>query len=455
MYLRTQLLLGIAIITLIALGLSVLVPLGSIRGDVSRETEASMQLARLLLDVEHDVAAADAEQQARIAAAEAVRHTEPLRHVKISLVDTAGRTVAVSPTDERRGESLSRALLPSSSGAALSYPISYRGVPLGMLRVAPNPLSETAEIEQRVERDLALLVLAILAMAAAIYSMVRRGLSPVGQIQAALARLESGDLEARLPHFKLKDLDEISERFNRCAAAMQEAASQRREMTRRLIDVEEEERKRLARELHDELGQSLTAVKVDAAYIAREAAGSDPRIEACARGIEQLTTEIMEMIRGMLARLRPHGLETVGLRDTLKELVDGWQARLAGRFSCTLALSGPINSLSPDLNITLYRLIQECLTNAVRHSRARSVSIQVQVDEADARRTPRVAVRVREFDVAPEAGQVCTSGTGLLGMRERVAAHGGQLEIELSDSGGMSLTAWMPALARRKDSVDA
>ena len=86
----------------------------------------------------------------------------------------------------------------------------------------------------------------------------------------------------------------------------------RRELTRRLIGVEEEERTRLARELHDELGQSLTAIKVDAAYIAREAASRAPQIAACAHGIEVLSAEVMELIRGMLARLRPHGLETVG-----------------------------------------------------------------------------------------------------------------------------------------------
>ena len=154
------------------------------------------------------------------------------------------------------------------------------------------------------------------------------------------------------------------------AAAMQEAAVQRRDLTRRIIEAEEEERKRLARELHDELGQSLTAIKVDAAYIAREAANSAPKIVASAHAIEKLSSNIMELIRSMLARLRPHGLETVGLRETLHDLVNGWQARVADRFHCSLHIRGNIDVLPPDLNITVYRLIQECLTNAVRHAHA-------------------------------------------------------------------------------------
>jgi signal transduction histidine kinase len=228
---------------------------------------------------------------------------------------------------------------------------------------------------------------------------------------------------------------------------MQEAAVQRRELTRRLIGVEEEERRRLARELHDELGQILTAIKVDAAYIAREAAGGSPKIESCAQGVERLTGDIMEIIRGMLARLRPYGLETVGLRNTVQDLVNGWQTRLAGKFTCMLQFSGPVDSLPPDLNITVYRLIQECLTNAVRYSRARTITIQLDVETGRAAaREERVALSVQEADVDRDSGTVPTKGSGLLGMRERVEAHGGELRVDITHSGGMSLYAWMPVI---------
>ncbi len=305
MYLRTRLLLGIAVVTLVALAISLVVPLTSVQEDVSRETESSTQLTRLLHEVNRSIGTAPGIGEALAAAAKEVGSSEPLRHVKLILVDGAGRAVAATPTDDRQGGWLARKLLSSESTETLTYPIDYNGVPFAKLRVLSNPLSEIDEIEQRVFRDLALLALTILAMAGSIYFMVRRGLMPVAQIQSALTHLEAGQLDTRLPHFKLKDLDDISQRFNQCAAVMQEAAVQRKQLTRRLIDVEEEERKRLARELHDELGQSLTAIKVDAAYMAREAAGHLPKVEACARGVEKITGEIMDIIRGMLARLRP------------------------------------------------------------------------------------------------------------------------------------------------------
>jgi two-component system, NarL family, sensor histidine kinase UhpB len=449
MYLHTRLLFGIGTVTLAALVISVLVPLESIRSDVARETDASMQLAQLLLDVQQVVGTAKSSAEARFAAIDEIRRANDLRHVRVSLVDDTGVMVATSPAEEPQVGSITKALLSSSPPSTLVYSVAHHAVPLGELRVASNPLSEFAEIEQRVGKDLALLALALLAMSAAIYWMVRRGLQPIAQVQSALANLQAGHLETRLPRYRLKDVDDISERFNQCAAAMQEAAAQRRDLTRRIIEAEEEERKRLARELHDELGQSLTAIKVDAAYIAREAANTAPKIVDSAHSIEKLSSNIMELIRSMLARLRPHGLETVGLRETLHDLVNGWQARVADRFRCSLSIRGPVDTLAPDLNVTVYRLIQECLTNAVRHSRARAIALQLSV-EAD-----RICVDVTEAEMTGSGVAVGASGAGLLGMRERVEAHGGALLIGFDPAGGLSLHAWMPLTSQLPEAAHA
>jgi two-component system sensor histidine kinase UhpB len=449
MYLHTRLLFGIGTVTLAALVISLAVPLESIRSDVSRETDASMQLAQLLLDVQHAVGNAKGSAEARFAATDEIRRASDLRHVRVSLVDDTGALLATSPAEEPQVGGITKALLSSSPPTTLTYPVAYHAVPLGELRVSSNPMSEFAEIEQRVGKDLALLALALLAMSAAIYWMVRRGLQPISQVQAALANLQAGHLETRLPRFRLRDVDDISQRFNQCAAAMQEAAVQRRDLTRRIIEAEEEERKRLARELHDELGQSLTAIKVDAAYIAREAANSAPKIVDSAHAIEKLSSNIMELIRSMLARLRPHGLETVGLRETLHDLVNGWQARVADRFHCSLHIRGNIDVLPPDLNITVYRLIQECLTNAVRHSRARMITLRLSIEQQ------RVLVDVTESEMSENAAAVGASGAGLLGMRERVEAHGGALSLDFNPAGGLSLHAWVPVASQNSGAVNA
>jgi two-component system sensor histidine kinase UhpB len=438
MYLHTRLLLGIAAVTLAALLLSVLVPLGWVRPDVDRETDGTLQLTALLLRVQDSVHAAPDPAAALAAAAAAVRQSQPLRHVRITLQDAAGNAVAATALDADNGGWLAGMLAAGSGREQRSYPLAWSGSKLGALRVSADPRSEVSEIQERMESDLMLLVLVILAMAGAVYFIVRRGLRPVAQIQSALSLLQSGALATRLPHFRVKDLDDISDSFNHCAQALQSAAAQRRTLNLRLIAVEEEERRRLARELHDELGQSLTAIKVDAAYMEREARGVLPGVVSCARGVGEVVDSIMTLIRGILTRLRPHELEAVGLRGTLQDLVTGWQARVADRFSCTLEFAGPIDSLSPELNLTLYRLIQECLTNAVRHSRARLIAISLQVD-ADS-----IQLRVAESDVLSGTAADPAGGTGLDGMRERVAAQGGKLQVIWQPTGGMLLTASMP-----------
>ena len=438
MYLHTRLLLGIAAVTLAALLLSVLIPLGSVRPDVDRETEATLQLTSLVVAIEDRIRAAPDPATALASAAAAVRATQPLRHVRITLQDIGGRAVAATAVDATQGGWLAAELADGSGRAQLRYPLIWSGSSLGALRVSANPRSEVSEIEERVESDVLLLVMVILAMAGAVYVMVRRGLRPVGQIQLALSQLQAGALATRLPHFRLKDLDDISDSFNHCAQALQSAAAQRRTLNLRLIAVQEEERRRLARELHDELGQWLTAIKVDAAFMEREARGVLPGVVTCAHGVGEVVDSIMALIRSMLTRLRPHELETVGLKGTLQDLVAGWQARVADRFRCSLQFEGPVDTLSPQLNITVYRLIQECLTNAVRHSRARVIEILVQADAA------RVQLRVAETEVASGILPDGSGGTGLDGMRERVAAQGGELQLLWQPTGGMLLTAWMP-----------
>ena len=436
MYLQTRLLLGIAVVTLAALLLSVLIPLRSVRPDVARETDSTLQLTTLLVKVEEGVRAAPDAAGALQAAAAAVRESQPLRHIRITLQDAAGRAIASTAQDAGQGGWLAQALA-GRGGAARSYPLIRSGERLGVLAVGANPGSEVSEFEERLESDVALLVLMVLAMAAAVYFTVRRGLRPVAQIQSALLQLQSGALSTRLPHFRVKDLDDISASFNHCAQALQSAAEQRRALNQRLIAVEEEERRRLARELHDELGQSLTAIKVDAAFMEREARGL-PSVVSCAQGVGKVVDGIMALTRSMLTRLRPHELETVGLRGTLQDLVAGWQARVAGRFSCTIEFSGAIDTLSSELNLTVYRLIQECLTNAVRHSRARRLLIRVEVTDG------RVQLRVAESDVPSGTMADPGRGSGLDGMRERVAAQGGELQLLWQSEGGMLLSAWMP-----------
>jgi two-component system sensor histidine kinase UhpB len=127
------------------------------------------------------------------------------------------------------------------------------------------------------------------------------------------------------------------------------------------------------------------------------------------------------------------------LRETLQDLVNGWQVRVGERFQCSLEIDGNVDALAADLNVTLYRLIQECLTNAVKHSRARKIHFRLSLAQG------RVKLDVTESQASGNTAATRAGGTGLLGMRERVEAHGGELILDLDPA--LSLRAWMPAHA--------
>ena len=139
MYLHTRLLLGIAAVTLAALLLSVLVPLGSVRPDVDRETEATLQLTTLLVSVEDRVRSAPDAAAALAAAAAAVRQSQPLRHVRITLQDAVGRPVAATALDADQGGWLAAELADGSGRAQLSYPLNWSGGSLGSLARQRQP----------------------------------------------------------------------------------------------------------------------------------------------------------------------------------------------------------------------------------------------------------------------------------------------------------------------------
>ena len=115
-----------------------------------------------------------------------------------------------------------------------------------------------------------------------------------------------------------------------------------------------------------------------------------------------------------------------------------------------------VDALSPELNITLYRLVQECLTNAVRHSRARSVAVRLAAEPLPCGELPaRVWLRVQESGLEAHATTPGANGMGLLGMRERVEAHGGELKISTQPGEGLALEAWLPIRAPCTEAADA
>ena len=144
---------------------------------------------------------------------------------------------------------------------------------------------------------------------------------------------------------------------------------EKRFLAQKCMQVQEDERQRLARELHDELGQCITAIQADAETIEELSKNCDARLLTSARAIWGVSSRIYEVVHSMMQRLRPSTLDDVGLTETLKEEVRRWQARQPG-MTYRLSFSANLDSLDEMVNITIYRIVQECLTNIEKHANA-------------------------------------------------------------------------------------
>jgi len=241
--------------------------------------------------------------------------------------------------------------------------------------------------------------------------------------------------DALTNHLLREKLEEDIGRRVEAEARTQELLQQNRGLTQRLFQIQEEERRHIARELHDEFGQWLTAMQLHAQVIANLTESQAPAIRDSAKAITESIGKIYKDMRGMIGRLRPSVLDTLGLTESLQELVDQWQERHP-EIHCELVLEGDLADLGELTNISVYRIVQEGLTNIAKHAQASHVSVRLQRDRTGGR-FPGPLVLTIEDDGKGADMSAPRGGVGLLGMRERALAAGG--EFALSWQGGRGL----------------
>jgi len=217
-----------------------------------------------------------------------------------------------------------------------------------------------------------------------------------------------------------------------------------RRLARQSVSIQEEERRNLARELHDEFGQYLNAIKIDAVSL-RDASMAADDVQNTARSIIGIADHVQAVMRETIGRLRPAGLDELGLTAALEHCVDGWRKRMpAVHFD--FATGNRIAEGDEAVNITLYRVAQEALTNVAKHAAATSVEIRLDGPSATG---DTITLTVRN-DGRARGAESAGTGLGIVGMRERVEALGGRLDAVPVPSGGFLLSAALPVRPRNE-----
>ena len=260
-----------------------------------------------------------------------------------------------------------------------------------------------------------------------------------GLIVQVVAKLSARLSPAREPelHMYVADITEVTLMQTELASALEE----NRRLSQRSMQVQEEERRNLARELHDELGQSLNAIKVDAVTI-RDRSENAVEVRRGAKAIIEVSGHVYDVVRSLMQRLRPVALDELGLRSAVEYGVQQWQRRHPA-VRCSFAAEGELDDLSEQLNITLYRLAQECLTNVAKHAEATRVAISLARVTGDEQEGEEVRFSFEDNGCGFDAG-LRRQGLGLVGLRERVEALGGHFDLQSAPGQGARIRASIP-----------
>lgn len=421
----------------------------AVKDEVRATAYLTLQLVNIaLINVD---SASQVEQQTRVL--EKIAALESTRHLHIGLY-RADEPIHAALDHSSAGEIPITANAPSwfiqlvkPAPMEFRHVVNEPGIPYTEILIKADPSDEITEVWAESRGVLGLLVVFVLLANVLVYITLGRGLAPLESILKGLEGIEHGDYELRLPEFNLPELARISEKFNHMAEVLNRSREENRFLTQRSLAIQENERRNLAYELHDELGQSITAIRAVAASIESHSNKDATAIKESAETIIRVSNRMYDVARNMMRRLRPPSLDELGLITTLQDMIDDWNARHQDIF-CYFSFEGDMKELNEEINISLYRIVQEALTNIVKHSQANTVKISLRVDEAmssDVKNSHHnhVILTMEDDGRGFDADSV-RPGLGFLGMRERAEALNGTFEVVSQPGKGVKMKVLIP-----------
>lgn len=405
---------------------------------VEAELRAALAVAQQTIAAETPPLARSADPQQDLA--RLVDSFRGNRHLRVTLTGT------ISPA-----EALPAGPAPSAAPAwfvhligvaprAFRLPVAVGDRSYGEITIETVPDNEIAEIWSEFGDSLLILALFSLPTILLIYVFIGHALRPLGRLAAALGRIGAGDygvrLEGRLP----PELSRLRDSFNRTASQLAGMAAENLRLNEQLLSLQQQERSELARDLHDDVGPFLFAINIDAANITRQLReGRLAPIAEHAAAIAEAVRHLQQQVKRMLARLRPIGLAEFGLADAVGNLAEFWRRRHP-EIAYRVEVAAEPASFGELIDTTIYRIVQEGLSNALRHSRPSAIDVRVALEAEGL----MVTVADDGSGMAEDPG----TGYGLLGMSERVKAMGGTLTVTSRPGSGVTLTARLPVVGR-------
>jgi two-component system sensor histidine kinase UhpB len=361
------------------------------------------------------------------------------RHLRATLIGPAGAIAARSALlipAQPVPRWFARVIGSDPPSARIALPERLAGG--GAVLLETDPQNEMTEVWTALGDNLEMLAVFSMLAFPAIYWLLGRALKPLQTLSQAFLEIGSSDSAVRVPERGPPELSRLAQGFNAMVGRLEAFEAKTGRLSEQLLTIQEEERTELARDLHDDIGPYLFAMRVDAAALHRAAthAGQDDIARQAVTMIEGIA-HVQHEVKAILGRLRSGGLAEFGLAQALDNLTAFWRSRHP---DIAIAFEGPLaRSFGEALDGAVYRVIQESLNNAIRHGKPQTISISIAQNPED-----EVVIEIRDDGRGlPQAAG--NRGFGIRGMIERVTALGGDLSIhDRSDGPGVVVTARFP-----------
>ncbi len=438
----------IFLLFLLALGAGFYFTISNARQAVAQETSTSADLTMQLLSTATISLQMSGNREAQKAFLRNLQNLDDIRHMNIALFHSDGSITqpfvkTINKDTNNVPEWFSKLVLPT--------PKEYRrrlfnpNYGATDIVIVPNPADEIAEAWTDARLTLTLLSAFTLFSMALVFFIVQRAFKPVEAILNALNIVEHGNLKTRIPNLQLPELNRIAAQFNTMAETLEQQQNENRRLSKHSLKIQEEERRHLARELHDELGQSISAIKALAVSMEQQGSREKCQSTKTTEAIINVCNHVYDVVHNMMNRLRPVVLDELGLVTAVERLIDDWNMHHPDSF-CKLHITGNFENLDEQLMITIYRIVQEGLTNVARHANAEVVTVTLTSQVQSARNDPgmiRLTIEDNGQGFDPDNSK---AGMGLMGMRERVHAVDGKMSLVTTPGKGVSITIELPAL---------
>src|SRR6185437_13611952 len=320
----------------------------------------------------------------------------------------------------------------------VSVPISIHGKPESLF-ITSHPNDEIAEIWDGIVTQLQVGSAIAIALFLITMVVVSRALAPIQALSQAMTNIAAGSYDTRVDPGGAPELAAICAKLNHLAATLGDAVEDKRKLAERAVSLQDVERKEIARELHDEFGPYLFALRAHASSLVRLADVREPdtgTLRKHGSAILEQVNSLQQFNRRVLEKLRPVGLVELGLQEALEALLRLWRESHPG-VVIEMIVSPSVGGTGETAELTIYRIIQEALTNVFRHTRATRVDIAVEPATSgpatSAFDAEAVMVSVRDNGTGLPTDH--KQGFGMIGMHERVRALGGTMTVTSTDHG--------------------